>query len=239
MDSNKPARINHEERESPLMMNIQMAAIIPTGAAFLAATLVSPIIFDDVLMKGLSSSGPASSFMTLAAGLAVTAIGSAAIVNLTLKDLKNAGTAVKNFGQALVEGVSDLGRSMGLLDKDQSPLSKIAEEPVKNRSYWATTAVDSARLMLVSPLLYTTVTAVVGAIGVPFAGQGNYAAAAMMVGAMGAVSAATIGAQFGLSKLRNNLQSNEKFADAASSAEPEKPSPGNNRSIDSDYGLQP
>ncbi|MBD8615615.1 MULTISPECIES: hypothetical protein [Pseudomonas] len=219
--------------------NAVYTAMIPMGAAYLSTCLLSFVLYGEVMNRGLDSPLLAQGVPALAAAVVGTSIGLAALGNLDKEHLRNAGTAVKNLGRSFVDGISQMGKNLGLIDEGKTPICQAIDAPSSKRSYWASTALDSTRMMLAAPLLFSSVMAGIGIGYLPFVGQGNYGAAAVQAGAMGAVAAVTALAQIGLTKVKQDLKSDEKFSAAAAMAKPQDPFPMVSRPVVRDLGMEP
>ena len=222
------ARINlkNDSENSHIFEKAKLAALVPTGLVYVTSAAMSMITLSEKL--AYTSTPPDRLYSSLAL-TAVASVGLAAIVNLKPDDLRNVGATVKRFGQTLVDGVTDLGQRLGLVEPGKTPIEQVSQEPSQRRSFWAATAVDSLRAALAAPLVFSTMgTALLalGTVGEALTG-GDVASTAMKLGVAGGVSAATYLTMKGLGKLSDGISTERSFGDAAKQAKLEDTAPAN------------
>lgn len=71
-----------------------------------------------------------------------------AVSNLKEDDLKRAGSAIKDFGQSIIDGATSVGKHLGLVAKDSSPVATLVDMPKREGSYWGATVTEGLRKLI-------------------------------------------------------------------------------------------
>lgn len=175
-----------QETKDGLIDLARIATVAPLGLMYAGSGFTALMLSTGIAKTGYDALSIAGSSLALAAVAGACGLGIGIARNITLKDVSNAGPALRNAGQEILEKARQAGQALGILKEGQTATNKVVVEGVEPKEPWSKLAIESVGLM-VGPAAMMSTVATLGATAMTL--MGNLEMLPIAVGAAGVAAA--------------------------------------------------
>lgn len=175
-----------QETKENIVDLARITALAPLGFMYAGSGFTSLMLSTGIGNNGYDVLSIAGGSLGLAAVAGACGLGIGIARNITLKDVSNAGPALRSLGQDILEKARQAGQALGILKEGQTATNKVVVEGVAPKEPWSKLAIESVGLMVAPAALMSTVMAL-GATAMTIGG--NFEMLPIAVGAVGVAAA--------------------------------------------------
>lgn len=161
-----------EDTKENLVGGARFAAAAPLGLLYAGSTLPALLFSTGIAKQGYDSLAMAGGAVQLTAVAAACGLGIAVARNIKLSDFAEAGPALRNIGQGIMDKARQAGQALGILKEGQSATNKVAIEGAEPKEPWSKLAFESVALA-VAPIAIAANTMAISATAMTMSGNSS------------------------------------------------------------------